>query len=89
MMPDNFSDHRTGLTSPANNIEVVNASTANHTFSFTTRAIYVGGAGNLEVVLESGDQGVFASVPAGTILPIRCTTVVSTGTAATNMLGLW
>jgi hypothetical protein len=54
-----------------------------------TRAIYVGGAGNLTVRM-SGDQAaaVFIAVPVGTVLPIAVDRVQATGTTATNLVGL-
>lgn len=58
-------------------------------FSFGyTRGIYVGGAGNLSVEMANGTV-VFYSVNAGTVLPLRVTRVNSTGTTATNLVGLY
>ena len=53
-----------------------------------TRAIYVGGAG--DVVVKSADNVTvtFSAVPAGTTLPIVTSRVMSTGTTATNLLAL-
>lgn len=55
----------------------------------TTRAIWVGGAGNLSVVTRGGDTITLVGVPAGTLLPIRATRIRSTGTTATNILALY
>jgi len=54
-----------------------------------TRAIYVGGAGNLNVTLTDGYGVQFQAVPVGTILPIAAKRVASVGTSATYLLGLW
>lgn len=56
----------------------------------STRAIWVGGAGNVTCRLE-GDAAdrVFSAVAAGTRLPIRVTHIRSTGTTATLMVGLY
>jgi hypothetical protein len=54
-----------------------------------TRAIYVGGDGNLSLVLVSGDQVTLAGVPAGTLLPLRAIRVRATGTTATQLVGLY
>ena len=58
-------------------------------FSYQVRAIYVGGAGDVVVVTPEGNAITFAGVPAGTILPVRAVRVNSTGTDATNMVGLY
>ena len=50
--------------------------------------IYVGGAGNLAVTMNSGVDVIFPAVPVGSILPIRVTKVLSTGTTATNVVAL-
>lgn len=50
--------------------------------------LYVGGAGDVKVVTENGDTVTFSAVPVGTILPIRVKQVLSTGTTATNIVGL-
>ena len=50
-------------------------------------AIYVGGTGAIKVDMVSGETVVFAAVSVG-VFPIAVTRVYSTGTAATNMIGL-
>lgn len=53
------------------------------------RAIYVGGAGNLAVLMEGDTVATtFNSVPAGSILQIRVQKVMATNTTATNIVGL-
>lgn len=58
-----------------------------------TRGLYVGGGGDVAVrILNASGVAAsvtFANVPAGTILPIVCDQLLSTGTTATNVLGLW
>ena len=54
-----------------------------------TRALWIGGAGNLNVTMISGDAALFSGVPAGTILPIQVKQVLSTNTTATLILGLY
>ena len=60
---------------------------------FVTRGLFVGGAGNISVIM--GDQAVdattvtFTGVLAGTILPIAVRRVRSTNTTATNIVALW
>lgn len=64
----------------------------------TTRALYVGATGNVAVRMAdrspttpggSGGTVVFASVPAGFILPIQVDLVLSTGTTASSILALY
>lgn len=55
-----------------------------------TRALYVGGAGDVVVVMNAYQNAVkFASVPAGTILPVRVLRVNATNTTATLIVALW
>lgn len=56
--------------------------------TYISRALYVGGAGNVKVTMLSGDEVTFTGAQAGTILPIRVTRVWSTGTTATTILAL-
>jgi len=57
-------------------------------------ALYVGGAGDVTVVMRNGDGAggvtpvTFKSVPVGTILPIAIQGVNATATTATNLVGL-
>ena len=53
------------------------------------RAVYVGGSGNVAVLLYGGDVVIFVGAVAGTILPIRPAKVFSTSTTATNLVGLY
>ena len=56
--------------------------------SAVTRALYVGGAGNVAVLMADGSTATFVGVPAGSVLPIRVQRVNSTNTTATSMVGL-
>lgn len=54
------------------------------------RALYVGGAGDLTVVMrEESNVVTFAAVPAGTVLPMQVRRVNATGTTATNIVALY
>jgi hypothetical protein len=57
-------------------------------FGSTTRGIYVGGLGAVAVRMLNGDDVTFAAVAIGTILPIQVDMVDSTGTGASNLVGL-
>ncbi len=50
--------------------------------------LYIGGLGDVAVTTLSGAVVTFTAVPVGTILPIRCTKVMSTNTSATLIIGL-
>lgn len=54
-----------------------------------TKAVYVGGAGNLVAVDWAGNTCTFTGVLAGTVLPIRVRRINSTSTTATNLVGLY
>lgn len=54
-----------------------------------SRALYVGGAGNVVVTMRGGGNVTFFSVPAGSILPISTRLVVASGTTATNIIALY
>lgn len=58
-----------------------------------TRAVYVGTTGDLAVKQYDPTTKKLASVtyqnvPAGTILPIRTKTIMSTGTSASDLVGM-
>lgn len=54
-----------------------------------TRAVYVGGAGNLKVKMHNGDEVTFTGVTAGTFMPIQVIRVFATGSTATSVLALY
>jgi hypothetical protein len=49
--------------------------------------LFVGGAGNISAVMESGDVVTFTGVLAGSFLPFVFSRINATGTTATNMVG--
>jgi hypothetical protein len=57
--------------------------------SSTTRAIFVGTGGDMEVTMSGGGNVTFTNIPSGTTLPIRVTHVLATGTDATDIVALW
>lgn len=56
---------------------------------FVTRAVWVGGAGTLNVVMADGQTVPIVGILAGTLLPIRVARVLNTSTTATNIVALW
>lgn len=55
----------------------------------TTKGLWVGGVGNLQVTMAEGDVVVFTAVAAGTYLPISVSRVWATLTTATLVVALW
>ena len=51
--------------------------------------IYVGGAGNIELVHTDGTEGIFYGAVAGTVLPFAIRQVKASGTTATNLRALF
>ena len=49
----------------------------------------MGSAGDLELVLSSGDAVNLAGVPGGALLPLRVTRVKASGTTAGLLVGLY
>jgi len=83
-MNDTFSNHASGLESPANNAFLIAPDDAND-LTIKPRSLYVGGAGDI-VVRMNGVDVIFQNVSG--ILPIRPTRVLATATTATNIIGL-
>lgn len=60
--------------------------------TYYTRAVYIGGAGNLECeMLNASDAWAsitFIGLPAGTVLPIQ-TRKITAGSTCTSIIALW
>lgn len=77
------------VTAPAGSAEAITPND-NADLTTTTRGLYIGGAGNLRVVLDRDTTPVtFVGVVAGSLLPIRATRVYATSTTATNIVALY
>jgi len=87
-MTDQFSNFREGLSAPADNAASVTPHDSND-LSIVTRGIYVGTSGDLKVDLSGGDTVTFANIAAGVIHPLRVQRVYSTGTTATDIVGVY
>ncbi len=55
----------------------------------SSRAIWCGVAGDIAVITFDGTTVTFVGVLAGSVLPVACTRVLSTGTTATSLLALY
>lgn len=86
-MYDRFASLAPSLTSPVMDGFAVTPNDA-AALREVTRALYVGVAGDVSVKLVSGGQVLLKNCPAGTLLPLRATTVLATGTTATALVGL-
>lgn len=79
-----------GLRSPtvaSGNWQTISPSDSSQ-FVTSTRGVYVGGAGNLDVLSEGGQRVTFIGVLAGMYYPL-CIKQVFTTTTATNLVGLF
>lgn len=87
-MADEFSGTTDTSTAPARNLSPVTPHATN-ALDDVSKALYVGGAGNLVVraVDDTVDVTMFA-VPAGSIIPVRVSHVRAT-TTATDIVALF
>ena len=79
-----------GVPNDANSAAYASAVVKSDTTALlATRGLWVGGAGDVAVKMAGdGATVTFLGVPAGTLLPIKVTAVMSTNTTATNILAL-
>jgi len=85
---DAFSRFQATVISPLTSAASVTPHNTNE-LSYVTRALYVGGVGDVAVTMQDGGNVTFVGVPAGTTLPIRVKIVKATGTDATDIVALW
>jgi hypothetical protein len=86
---DNFASFQDGLTSPAENAVAVTPHNSTD-LAVASRALWVGGAGNISVEMVGGQSAVvFTGIPAGTWMPLRVTRVNSTSTTATSIVSVY
>ncbi len=77
------------ITAPAENAVAVTPHNSTDLVT-ATRALWIGGAGNISVEMVGGQSAVvFVGIQAGTILPIRVTRVNSTSTTATSIVAIY
>jgi len=56
---------------------------------FVTRALMVGGGGDVAVVMRNGDTVTLPGLQPGALYPVRVARVLVAGTTATGILGLY
>ena len=87
-MADKFSDIDL-LDSSARKLAAVTPHDTNE-LADVTKALYVGGAGNVSVIATDDSVAVtFVGVPAGSVLPVRAKIVRSTSTTASNIVAMF
>ena len=86
-MANEFQGYREGLSSPARRAETVTPSDVTD-LTRDSRALYVGGAGNISIETVEGDSVTLNSVPAGSVLSIMVRRVNATGTTASDIVSL-
>lgn len=86
-MTDRFADTAPGLDAPASDGFAITPDDATDLVE-TTRALFVGSAGDIALVLASGAALTFANVASGTLLPLRARRIEATGTTASAIIGL-
>lgn len=87
-MSDPFHDHLPGLTSPAGRAFVITPDDATD-LPVSLRGIYLGGAGDLRVILVGDTAPVtFGQMAAGGVHGLRIRRVLATGTTATGLVGV-
>ena len=77
-----------GLGEPAIHAVAVTPSDADE-LATVSRALYIGGAGNVVVVTYGGDTVTLVGATAGQIIPIRVKQVKATSTTATSIVSLY
>jgi hypothetical protein len=87
-MTDKFQSLQAGGDAPAEGGFTVTKSDVT-VFAQPTRALWVGGAGDVAARMLDQTTVTFVGVPAGTLLPVRVDKVLSTGTSATSIVGIY
>jgi hypothetical protein len=85
---DLFASHNEGLSSPASHAAPVTPSDDTD-LGYVTRYLWVGGVGDVEVIMLDGTTVVLLAVPSGSLLPIRVSRVKDANTAATSIVAIW
>lgn len=86
-MIDRFENTSTGLDSPAFDAFAISPND-NADLPEITRALYIGGDGDIVLTTKGGTQITFTGVIASSFLPIRASRILATGTTAANIVGL-
>ncbi|NNH59461.1 hypothetical protein HLI01_22255 [Rhizobium laguerreae] len=88
MAATDLANRSNNVVDPASNAAAVTPNDSTD-LTYTSRAIYIGGAGNLAVIMAGGQTVTFTGVLAGAVIPIRASRVMSTNTTATSIVAVW
>lgn len=84
-----FPNFREGMVGPVTRSVAVTPND-NTDLPEVPRALFVGGAGSLSVILQKDSAALsWSNVPAGSVLPIRPKRIRQTGTTAGNIIALY
>lgn len=83
---DRFGSANSGISGPGDDAFAVTPSDST-AFTIMARALYVGTTGDVTLITRGGTTLTFTAVPAGAIIPVRCSQVKTTGTTASNIVG--
>lgn len=86
-MADTFQGQGTGLTSPAVNAVAVTPNDSTD-LAQVSRALWVGTAGDLRVIMAGGQTVTFPDMAVGWH-PLRVSRVLSTSTTASGIVSVW
>lgn len=75
------------FTAPAQDAFTIIPSNSTN-FNIAARGVYVGVGGDITLVTPAGNAVLFVGVPQGSVLPVTCIRINSTGTTATSLVGL-
>ena len=87
-MADQFENIRPALESPGEGILEVSPNDSVD-LAQVSRALYIGGSGDVAVQMKDGSTGTLVGVPGGQVLPVRAVRVLATGTTATNIVAVF
>lgn len=82
---DVYRSNAYGMNYPADGAFAIVPSDTNE-LAQVTRAIYVGGAGNIRVLMANGNEVTFSNLSAGTLYPFRLRKVFATGGTSVSLL---
>lgn len=88
MTLDTFRNFGRSLVSPPEQAAPVLPSDS-EVLPHVTRALWIGGGGDLRLRMLGGGEVTLAGVVPGSLIPIRAVQVFATGTTAAAIVGLW